>query len=453
MDAMLKKVLYFFLFFGILFPLHAEEEVESDLLSLIEEEEFIAAAENLGPSAAGFLDDEDFGPNDPGFIDPHVLRDFIESKGLIECRKKSGLLTIAGDVRARWVTVGERVDGVKKRGSGTDIAADRFKSEVNLFFDYVAPRSWVSTKLKWVNFDGTDGGTPTRVSMDRAFIGYDIYKQGELDFYIEVGRSRLNYIYESRVEFTSLFDGIHLYFTNCWPTVGTFSIHGGPFIVDSFTNHYAWIMETGIIGFMGTGFGVKYSIVNWNRSAPTLDYGNLKDSGKTKIRNNPRYSFLVSQLLGGYERKIDIFHCKTLYIYAAVLANHDAKRSVTSNGRYLNHAWYAGFTLGKLCKACDWSLDINYQSVQMQAVPEFDLAGLGHGNADDGLFSDAILIGLPPGAARGFTNYKGWDLSLLYALTDSLSLRTQAQYATPRNKSVGGDFRYKAFEMSAIYAF
>lgn len=445
----MKKILLLFFCLGLMVPLSAADEEEN----AVDEESLLAAVDNLGPTASGFLSEGDFGPDDVQDINPHVLRDFIESKGLIECRKKTGMLTIAGDVRARWITSGEQVDGNKQRGQGTNTAIDRYKSEVNLFFDYVAPRSWVSTKLKWVNFDGKDGGTATRVEMDRAFIGYDIYKKGKEDFYIEVGRSKLDYIYDSRVEFTSIFDGIHIYYTRCWPSVGEFIIHGGPLIVDSFTNHYAWIVETGIIGWRGTGLGFKYSIIDWHRSAPTLDYGNLPDSGKHKVRNNPRYAFIVSQMLFGYERKIDFLRCKTLYIYGAVLVNHDAKHTPTTNGKKLNGAWYAGFTLGKLCKGCDWSIDINYQSVQAQAIPEFDLSGIGHGNAANVLLSDAILQGLSPYEARGFTNYKGWSVSALYAMTDNLSLRAQGQYSTPRNKSIGGDFKYKAFEMSVIYAF
>lgn len=469
----MKRLCLLFTLFGFLHPLiAADEDEEFALAELIaaelsedadeqelDEEALIAAVDNLGPTASGFLGEGDFGPEDEDYIDPHVLRDFIESKGLIECRKKSGLLTLAGDVRARWLRAGEVYGGKKKRGQGTKTANDLYKSEVNLFWDYVAPRSWVSTKLRWVNFDGKDGGSSTKVSIDRAFIGYDVHKEGKQDFYIEVGRSNLGYIYDSRLQFSSIFDGIHLYYTNCWPTIGEFIIHGGPFIVDSFTNHYAWIMETGIIGWRGTGLGFKYSIIDWHRRAPTLDYGNIKDtdekkgSGNKTVRDNPRYKFIVSQMLFGYERKIDFIHCKTLYVYGAVLANHDARRTPTSDWKKLNGAWYAGFTLGKLCKACDWSIDINYQSVQMQAVPEFDLAGIGHGNAEDGLYSDAILTGLPASLAIGFTNYKGWSVNGLYAMTDNLSLRAQAQYTKPRNKSIGESFRYKAFEMSVIYAF
>lgn len=439
----------------------AAETPPPRLLNEASEEELLAALGSLGPTAVGFSDTTNFGPDDDELIDPNVLRDFIESKGLIECRKKTGLLTIAGDVRARWIAEGEEVGGEKQRGSGskkgnegTMIGINRFKSEVNLFLDYVAPRSWVSTKLRWSNFDGRDGGTATRTDLDRAFIGYDIRKEGKKDFYVEIGRSKLEYIFDSRVEFTSLFDGIHIYYTRCLPTIGTWIVHGGPFVVDSTTNHYAWIAETGIIGLAGTGLGLKYSIVDWHHNSRTYNYGkSTSDKDRRLISENPRYAFIVSQMLFGYERKIDFLGCKTLYVYGAVLANHDAKRTPTTRWKKLNGAWYAGFTLGKLCKGCDWSLDINYQSVQAQAIPEFDLAGIGHGNAGGNFLSDAIINNLPPSAALGFTNYKGWSVSALYAMTDNLSLRGQAQYSVPRNKDIGKDFHYKSFEMSVIYAF
>lgn len=450
---MKKKILFLALMlFGFALPSSAAEEEE--IASTVEDEKIIAAAGNLGPTAAGFLSDSSFGPENDEFVDPRVLRDFVESRGLIETRQKEGQLILAGDVRARWIAVGEKHHGNKSRGTGTDVGINRFKSEINLFLDYTAPRSWVSTKVKWSTFDGKDGGTATKPEMERAFIGYDIYKEGEEDFYIEVGRSDFSFMYQSRVQFSSLFDGIHFFYTRCWPKVGQFTIHGGPFIVDSFTNHYGWIVETYVNKWAETGFSFKYSLIDWARGAPTVNYGNIpKISGTLQVRHNPRYKFLISQMMIGYEKKIDFHGCKSLFIYGATLVNHDAKRSFQTNWKKLNGAWYVGFTLGKLCKACDWSIDLNYQSVQAQAVPEFDLSGIGHGNAENGLLADAIFLGTIPYNVSLFTNYKGWEANALYAMTDSLSLRAKAQYSVPRNKSIGGSFLYKSFEMGVIYAF
>jgi hypothetical protein len=431
-----------------------EEDMALILASLDDGSGLIAAAENLGPNAAGFTGDGDLGPEGDGFLDPRVLRDFIESRGLIKCRQNEGNLILAGDTRARWTTIGETVNGDKVRGTGTKTAINSFVSDFNLILDYTALKGWVTNKIKFANYDGSDGGTAVKVTIDRAFMGYDIYHVGDTDFYIEIGRSKLDYLFESRVEFTTFFDGIHFFYTQKIPRCGQLTLHGGPFIIDSFTNHYGWAVEAFLVDWADTGFRFKYSIIDWHRSAPTLNYGNkLPDAGKITIENNPRYNFIVSQMLFGYEKKLEWPGCKLLYAYAAVLCNHDATRSPTTHGKKLNNAWYVGFTLGKLCKAFDWSLDINYQSVQAQAVPEFDLAGIGHGNAGNDLFSDAVILGLAPALARGFTNYKGWEASLLYALTDSLSMRAQAASTRPRNKSIGGDFNYVGFSMAVIFAF
>lgn len=394
----------------------------------------------------------DIGPDDEDFVDEHVLRDFIESKGLIECRQKSGLLTIAGDARAKWTGTAERVDGERRRGGKGNQSVNVFKSEVNLFFDYVADTAWASTKLRWAQIDGKDGGTATKVDLDRAFIGYDVYYHGDTDFYIELGRSKLDFMFESRVEFSSPFDGIHFYYTTCWPKICTFIAHGGPFIADHHTNHFPWVVELFFKELGGTDWGIKYSIIDWHRTGKTLYYGSDPKHKDEKFRDNPRYRFTVSQLLLGYQTKIDFLRCKSFYGYAAVLANTAAKRTAATNYRYLNKAWYIGFTMGKLCKACDWSLDINYQSVQAQAVPEFDLSGIGHGNGAGAFLSDAIINGLSYDRLELFTNYNGWGATFLFALTDSLSFRMIAQEAWPCDRSIGKKFHYESFDFAVIYA-
>ena len=244
----------------------------------------IAANNNLGPSATNFQEISEIGPREEDRVDPRVLRDFIESRGLIACRQKCGSLTIAGDARAKWTAAGEKgrlvtidkgvlqpyQDNIKMRGTGSDTALNRFRSEFNLLMDYADSRSWVTTRVKFNTFCGVDGGSETKLELDRAFPGYDLYSCGDdEDFYIEVGRTGLDNVFDSRVEFGSKFDGIHLFYTNYYEGVGTFTLHGGPFIVDAFTNHYAWVVETSVEDWCDTGFAVKYSLIDWSRFART----------------------------------------------------------------------------------------------------------------------------------------------------------------------------------------
>ena len=53
--------------------------------------------------------------------------------------------------------------------------------------------------------------------------------------------------------------------------------------------------------------------------------------------------------------------------------------------------------MGELKKKNDWSLDINYQVVQAQAVPDYDSVGIGLGN--HGRFG--VLLGRNPSPGPG----------------------------------------------------
>lgn len=446
--------------FATLFAAEGDEELSLNSIALPTQDE-LAAVEGLGPAGAGFLPDTDTGPSDDDEVDSRILRDFIESRALIKTRLCSGTLTLAGDARARWMRTAERVNGVGVRGSNQNqIAQDIFKSEFNLFVDYSQPCSWVSTKLRWTVISGKDGGSATKVDLERAFLGYDFYHYGDTDLYIEMGRSRLDFIFDSRVEFSAVFDGLHLYYTQHWGNWTRAVIHGGPFLVDPVSNHYGWIIETALYEINCTGFLVKYSIIDWGRKAPTRYVGNLTDEqltavtgGDTFIKNNPRYRFQVSQVMVGWEGNPCWALGKYLYFYGAGLINTRAPKKITTDFKRVNRAWYIGFTWGKLCAGGDWSIDINYEYVQAQSIPEFDIQGIGHGNGAEVLLSDGILQKKTAANGKGFTNFKGFQYNFLYAFTDSFSVRMIYESSVPVNRGIGGDFQYQNFELSTIFAF
>src|SRR5436305_12005135 len=133
---MKSKLLYsliFFLAFAPLFgadedvPQNAPENVAQEVAEIVDDAPDIAAVDNLG--VQGFVSEGEFGREHDEQIDPKVLRDFVEGRGLIACRQKCGQLTIAGDVRARWTASGEKLKGIKQRGAGTNTAIHRFRGE------------------------------------------------------------------------------------------------------------------------------------------------------------------------------------------------------------------------------------------------------------------------------------------------------------------------------------
>ena len=95
-------------------------------------------------------------------------------------------------------------------------------------------------------------------------------------------------------------------------------------------------------------------------------------------------------------------------------------------------------------KEGDWSVEIQYQYVQAQAIPEGDVSGIGRGNVLDESFTTC--------SRRGEGNYKGWRFESLYAITDNLIIDTIYEFSNAANKQIGGPHEYEKFEVETIYA-
>jgi hypothetical protein len=54
---------------------------------------------------------------------------------------------------------------------------------------------------------------------------------------------------------------------------------------------------------------------------------------------------------------------------------------------------------------------------------------------------------------RGNTNYEGWKVEGLYAITDNLTLDTIYEKSRAYDSDIGGRHKYSKFELEAIYAF
>jgi len=191
---------------------------------------------------------------------------------------------------------------------------------------------------------------------------------------------------------------------------------------------------------------MKYSIIDWYKP-----YANEL--------NNLRYKYLVSQFLTSYQFYPEWIGKKLIKFYGAGLCNHLAGGVIQTHGERENFAWYAGVSIGLVKKQFDWALDANYQWVQAQSIPDFDCSGIGRGNAEGVGFYTSNADGNPSSGATtvlnavGSTNYKGFELRALYALTDNLTVQQNLVYSTTLNKSIGPNIFYKQYEMEFIYAF
>lgn len=393
---------------------------------------------------------------DPTADDMEALRRWIRDKRLVTLKEIGGDLSLSGEVRTEFQDASEVRNGVRQRGDGAaavNAAGDPVRkaqyvwdNEVNLMLDYRTDRSWAAIKVEFDNDMGVRSGTVNNVRLEKGYLGGRFVAGDTFTFDAEIGRRNLFNVFESRVEFASLFDGLLFRLNKAWPSIGDYFFNVGALLVDDKTNHYAYVADMGALQIANLGLNMRYTIIDWYKP-----YANEL--------TNLRYKYLVGQFLTWYQFYPEWIGKKFIKIYGAGLCNHLAQGVSVTHGQRQNWAWFAGISIGLVKKAHDWAVDFNYQWVQAQAVPEFDCLGVGRGNVGGiGLYTMNINGDPSSGptdstTAVGSTNYKGFEIEGLYALTDNVTIMQNFKYSTTLNKTIGPDLRYKQYEVEFIYAF
>lgn len=430
--------------------------------------------------------------------DWEALYDFINSKRTINVEEKDENLTISGDVRTEWRHLNEWRRGTRLRGrpatdpkSGLPISRNDFDIEFNFRIDYVCQRAWAVAHVQYDNSAGIDddrdcaidpkgwhgSGNCGNICLKKAYMGFNVLCDGNR-FDVELGRRNLYNTFDSEVQFLSRFDGLLLKYSgkeNC----GAWYINSAGFLVDERVNQFAWAAETGIYNLYDSGFDFKYSFIFWPF------YG----KNRCGARNPFAFRFLNSQWTAYYHFDKDLCWGIPVFAYGAIIVNHDApkrwtcgcvlpdedpkakaakegcpcakavkeKEKVKGKDKatlpckpkhfikgHHNIAWYVGLTIGEVVKEGDWAIDIEYQWVEALSIPDKDVSGIGRGN----VLNEGVKA-----TCRGNTNYKGFRLEGLYALTDNLTLDCIIDHTVAIDKKIGGRHRYSKLELEAIYAF
>ncbi len=379
------------------------------------------------------------------------LYDFVNSKRTINLCEKGRNLTIAGDVRFVWRYIRERdpegalFGGKSVDADGIRIGHNDFDIRFNLYFDYVCDRSWAVAQIEFDNSAGVDfndweGNDPvglhgsgfcSDICLKKAYMGYNVYCGGDSRFDIELGRRQLYQVFDSEIEFLSRFDGLLLRFNGSWDCNFDYHLYIGGFVIDERVNHFGWVTELELSNLWDSGFDFTYSFIDW------------KKNGKNRYgAHDPQGSkFMISQWILKYNLDPSCMCGLPSHFYGAYLWNHDA---VSKNGQKRSKGWYVGYRIGEVTYAGDWGLDMQYQYVEKNAIPDQDVSGIGRGNYEDARNTMNN---------RGNTNYKGWRVEGIYALTDNLLLDSSFQASREITKSEGGLHHYSQFEVEFIYAF
>ena len=334
--------------------------------------------------------------------------------------------------------------------------------------DYRTDYTWSAVKLEFDNDMGTRSGTVNKIRVEKAYLGGRFIAGDTFTWDGEIGRRYFINVFDSKAEFGSFFDGLLFRLSKAFESIGDFYFYPGAFLVDDKTNHYGCIAEIGGLRIANCGLGMKYSVIDWKKHFPNP----LKDR---------RYDFVVQQFTILYQFNPAWIGKRLIKLYAAGLSNLvadnlvlpvsypiDANGNVyypkespsnilTRNFGKQNWGWYAGVAIGQVRKQGDFAIEADYQWVQAQTVPEFDFSGIGRGNAAkaglvttnlDGSGNYTIVSN-----AVGPCNYQGFEIDLLYAFTNNLSVEENFKWSTTLDKSIGPNIKYRQFEVEFIYAF
>ncbi|HEV8052484.1 MAG TPA: hypothetical protein VGP47_08315 [Parachlamydiaceae bacterium] len=430
-----------------------------------------------------------------------ALRDYLKSKRVADIEESTSSLTISGDVRTEYRHLNESCKGQRLRGISVKpgvlgreraISRNDFDIEFNLRFDYVGEKTWASAQVRYDNSAGVDdnghpcgpvknpiigccgpqarqcigdpegfhgSGNCDDLCLKRAYMGYELYSCGNSRMFFELGRRGSLYnVFDSNIQFLSRFDGLLLKYESKWNCVGDWYVQAAGFVVDEKVNHFAWVAEAGLLNIANSGIDLKYSVIDWEKHG----------RNRCGARDPRGFRFINSQFTAAYNWDTACFgqylhktFIKKTSFYGAFLVNHAArnfgvKKLVGYDGnddpiyntKYhgkQNIGWYAGVLFGKVRKEGDWAIEVQYQSVQAQAVPDRDVAGICRGNILDESITTCSY--------RGNTNYKGWRVQGLYAFTDNLTLDSIIEWSKAENEKIGGAHTYSKMELEAIYAF
>ncbi len=380
--------------------------------------------------------------------DIQALRDWINSKRMITVRELGGQLSISGEVRAEMQAISVTSNGVKERGRGTGRANNDYDVEFNLGIDYRTENTWAAARIKFDNDAGIinehfGSGTNNKIKVDKAYFGYRVIDGDRHTMDIEVGRRTMFLIFDSKLQFVSNFDGVNFKDNYAVDKVGDLYYQLGAFIVNEKKDQAAYIGELGILNVANTGFYSKYALIDWD----TKHIDNVPEE----------FHFIVSQLLLGY-KFIPQPWDKVVNFYLGGLYNHRARPLKITNHKKANFGGYLGFSIGQIKKAGDWNFEINYQVLAAQAVPAFDVSGIGMGaRRGHAFYYEEVGGEAVPNTKRrqpeGNVNYRGFKMVLQYMLSNNLNLFQEWSQTITLDDHIGPFRRYKQYEIELIYAF
>lgn len=380
--------------------------------------------------------------------DHEALQHFVNSKRTITLSEKDDFMDINGDIRAEYISKGERV--VPLEGEKFKENRQIYNIKLNLGIGYKAEGVKAYTKLFFGNTAGIDpnihpnaeddvnglfgSGRSNHLCLKEAWVEKELYEYCGYNTRLFLGRIGLDKKFESAVQFGARFNGFLFEVDKKFEPNWKIYAKAGSFVVDQRVDHYAHVAEIGTLDFMEYKVDLIYNFITWNECGKNRA-GTHHPEG-FRFRNSQIYAaYNIPHIYYGFDGKF----------YGAFLYNHAARRNILTPNSPQNKAGYVGFTTSQGRKQGNLTMKVEYQAVQAQAIPDLDANGIGIGNFQGHTFTD--------GSGLGEGNYHGFKVSSVYYFLDCLVLESSYNQTTELRRSLGGKHDYRKFASELILQF
>lgn len=339
-------------------------------------------------------------------------------------------------VNSGWKYAHDMLGGVPQVGFGTGKASNSYNADLTIDYIYAYGRGRLVARTAFRNAGGLfGGGTTNKLEVGRAYIAYNLTTHGPFICELNVGRRTFIKVYNSQMQFKGWIDGANVISSYIWEKVVDARFLGGIYISNQ---QGFWVTRGGLFNIAAIGLYFDYVFVHWGKTRP------LVVTNENKLNN---LAYNVSQFLLGWDYKPQWIN-KDLKLFVALISNHGATRNEISDYSKESLAGYVGAQYGNAKKQNDFSIQVMLQFCQLQAIPPWDMTGIGSGRAPVSIFKATSAQ-----TVNQNTNFKGWEGKALYALTDDLTLTAKLQRSVTLNKALGEPFNFTSFKLETQYVF
>lgn len=340
---------------------------------------------------------------------------------------------VAFQINTGWKYTHDLMNSVSLVGFSAGRPSNSYFANLTVDYDYSFGRFSLVARTSFRNSGGLFGGTARNFELERGYISWRITVRGPFSSRLDAGRRSLTKIYNSQMQFTGRADGLTFINSYLWDKVFDARVTGGIYIF-SVPRGFG-LLRAGLFNIADLGFYFDFAYSYWGDNRPP---------GAT---NNINIKYNLTQYLVGWDYKPKWLN-KDIKVFGALIKNVGATANFLTNGSKESMAGYVGLQLGSAKKQGNYSFQFMLQTCALQAIPPWDMDGIGIGRAPVTVFTATNIAN-----ANTNTNFKGWEGAALYAVTDQLTLTMKLQRSVTRNQAIGQPKNFTTYKLETQYIF